>query len=171
MTQLQQQPDSASGVAAPTRVPVIRHAYEGRATRAFGNEILFKLGGHESGGELTVGLAGAPAGGGPPLHVHHAEDELFLVLEGTYRVYVEGAWTEAGPGALVYLPRGIPHTFQVTEDGPGKHWVITTPSGFDRYFAACEAVFAEPGPPDIARISAINAEFHNEILGKPGTRP
>jgi hypothetical protein len=35
--------------------------------KAFGNEILFKLGGEQTAGSLTLGLAVVPPGGGPSM--------------------------------------------------------------------------------------------------------
>jgi quercetin dioxygenase-like cupin family protein len=144
---------------APRRVASIVRPGEGQRIRSFGNEIEFMLTGEQTAGSLTLGVATVPAGGGPPAHVHSLEDELFIILEGEYRVYLDGGWTNVGPGSVVYLPRGSTHTFQVVGPAPGRHWVLTTPSGFERFFARTAEVFAVPGPPDFARIAAINAEF------------
>jgi quercetin dioxygenase-like cupin family protein len=40
----------------------------------------------------------APAGDSPPLHVHHTEDEVFCVLEGTLRLRVAGQDRTIAPG-------------------------------------------------------------------------
>ena len=99
--------------------PRIVRPGEGNRVRAFGNEIEFMLSGEQTGESLTVGLASVPVGNGPPPHVHYSEDELFLILEGEYRIYLNGDWTTVGPGTVVYLPRGSVHTFQVAGDKPG----------------------------------------------------
>jgi quercetin dioxygenase-like cupin family protein len=154
---------------APRRIASIVRPGDGQRIRAFGNEIEFMLTAEQTAGSLTLGLAEVPAGNGPPPHVHAAEDELFLVLEGEYSVLIDGEWTNAGPGSVVYLPRGSVHTFKVVSETPGRHWVLTTPSGFERYFARAAEVFAVPGPPDFARLDAINAEhavaFHRPADG------
>lgn len=131
---------------------------EGRTISAFGNEILFKLTGQETGGRLVLGLATAPPGSGAPLHVHEAEDEVFIIVEGRYRITIDGTTRDAGPGAVVYLPRGSVHAFQVLGPETGRHWVMVTPSGFERFYASAAEVFAAPGPPDRARLEAISAE-------------
>ena len=151
--------ESLATLDAPRRVASIVRPGEGQRVRSFGNEIEFMVTGEQTAGSLTLGVATVPAGNGPPPHVHSAEDELFIIVEGEYRVYLDGVWTNAGPGTVVYLPRGSTHTFQVVGPTPGKHWVLTTPSGFERFFARTAEVFAAPGPPDFARIAAINAEF------------
>lgn len=149
---------------ATTRAAVIAHAGDGVPVRAFGNEILFKLSSEQSGGALVVGLASIPAGNAVPPHVQEREDELFLIVDGAYRFWIDGTETDVGPGALVYMPRGVPHKFQVLGSRPGHHWVLSAPGGFDRFFMSCAEVFAAPGPPDFARIAAINAEYGNRFV-------
>jgi len=137
---------------------------EGNRVRAFGNEIEFMLSGDQTADSLTVGMASVPVGNGPPPHVHYSEDELFLILEGEYRIYLNGDWTTVGPGTVVYLPRGCVHTFQVAGDKPGRHWTLQTPSGFERYFAQAAEIFAAPGKPDAARLAAITKEYGAEFV-------
>jgi len=144
--------------------PVIAHPGDGAPVRAFGNEILFKLTSDQSGGALVVGLATVPAGNAVPPHVQDREDELFIIAEGAYRFWVDGTETDVGPGALVFVPRGVPHKFQVLGESAGRHWVFSTPGGFDRFFMECAAVFAAPGTPDFARLSEINAEYGNRFV-------
>jgi len=146
------------------RAAVIAQAGEGVPVRAFGNEILFKLTTEQSGGAMAVGLATVPPGSRVPRHVQEREDELFIIVEGAYRFWVDGEWTEVGPGALVFVPRGVPHTFEVVGNQAGRHWVLNAPGGFDRFFARVAEVVAEPGAPDFARLAAINAEFGNRLV-------
>ncbi len=81
-------PDSASTEVSvsssdtPARAAQIVRPGEGNRVRAFGNEIEFMLSGEQTAESLTVGLAIVPAGNGPPPHVHHVDDEIFLILEG-----------------------------------------------------------------------------------------
>jgi quercetin dioxygenase-like cupin family protein len=152
-------PAPASAPYSSATAAVIAHAGDGVPVRAFGNELLFKLTTDQSRGALTVGLATVPPGGRVPPHGQDREDELFLIVDGAYRFWVDGEWTEVGPGALVYVPRGVAHTFQTVGDRPGRHWVLSTPGGFDHFFARCAELFAVPGPPDLARLAAINAEY------------
>lgn len=145
------------------QAPMVVHPGEGRAIDAFGSEILFKVTGEHSGGALTVGLAVVPPGEGPPPHVHHAESELFLIVEGRYGIFDGEGWTEVGPGGVVYLPRGSLHTFRNAGDTPARHWVLTTPSGFEDFYEKCAAVFTAGGPPDMERIMRICGEHHLEL--------
>ena len=150
--------------STPTPSARIVRPGEGNRVRAFGNVIEFMLSGEQTGDSLTVGMASVPVGNGPPPHIHHSEDELFLILEGEYRIYLNGDWTPVGPGTVVYLPRGSVHTFQVTGDKPGRHWTLQTPSGFERYFAQAGEILAAPGKPDLARLAAVTKEYGAEFV-------
>ena len=144
-------------VAMPQATPTIVQAGGGRVVDAFGSEIRFTLTAEHTSGALTLGFATVPPGEGPPPHLHHHEDELFIIVEGRYSFLAEGEWTEVGPGAVVYVPRGSIHTFRNAGESLAKHWVLTTPSGFEQFYAQCEAVFAAPGPPEMSQILAISA--------------
>ena len=140
----------------PSRAtPAVVLPDEGQTVRAFGHEIALKLDPAQTADGLSVGLVAAPAGApGPPLHVHHYEDELLLILEGRYRVSVGGATREAGPGSVVWLPRGVPHTWEVTGDVDGRHWAVTTSGASHRFFEAAAAL----GAPDFARLAVVAVE-------------
>ena len=69
-------------------------------------------GGEMTDGQVIFGEARLPPrSGGPSLHVHTREDEAAYVIDGVLTVRVGDRRTEAGPGTLVWLPRGEPHTF------------------------------------------------------------
>lgn len=155
--------------AVPTSAahPVIVQSHEGATLHAFGSAMQILLGGAETGGLLALALETTPPGGGPPPHLHRAEDELFLVLEGREEFLAEGRWTPVGPGGAVFLPRGTAHTFRNAGDAPSRHWVLTTPSGFEHFFAGCADAFAAPGGPDMARVMEMFATHGIELAGPP----
>lgn len=131
----------------------------GERTRAYGNEILFKLGTDETRGAFSLGLASVSASDSVvPPHVHEGEDEMFIIVEGTYRVFTNGEWNECGPGSVVYLPRGVMHTFHVIGGRDGRHWVLNTSSAFRAYYTSVAELFAT-GWPDPARLGALGAQY------------
>lgn len=89
-----------------------------------------KASGQSTGGSIS--LVDSTATGGAPLHIHRDEDECFFVIDGTITVRCgEHRWT-AGPGAFVFLPRNIPHSWDV--DGEqARLLIITTPGGFEEF--------------------------------------
>src|SRR3954447_12869797 len=77
-----------------------------------GGQVVFKARGDETGGSMTAFETLVAPGEGPPLHTHANEDESLYVIEGEVRFKL-GDDLLAGPvGAFVYVPRGVPHTFQ-----------------------------------------------------------
>ena len=81
--------------------------------------------------EVEVGAGGAE---GP--HVQHREDEWLYVLEGSFGLAVEGVTSEAGPGAHVYVPRGVLHAYENVGDRTGRLLVVHTPGGSQESFLA-----------------------------------
>ena len=71
-----------------------------------------------------------------PLHRHNREDEYSFVLEGRMGALLGDDVVEAGPGDLVYKPRGQWHTFWNAGDEPCRILEIIAPAGFEQYFAA-----------------------------------
>lgn len=105
-----------------------------------------------------------PPGFGPPLHRHADAAEAFFVLEGEYLMFLQDQQERCPTGSFVYVPRGVPHTFQVVSDTPGTKLNLFTPAamtGFFRGLAEAEAAgTATPGLLDeIARLHRM------EILG------
>lgn len=52
--------------------------------------------------------------GGMPLHTNTVEHEQF-VLSGRARVTVDGVVHEVAAGHALYIPAGVPHSYQVVE--------------------------------------------------------
>ena len=79
--------------------------------------------------------------------------------------------SEAGPGSLVYVPRGNLHTYKNVGDKPGRLLVNQAPGGLhERFFEelGAEATDKEnppimEGPPDVEKIVAIAARNGIEI--------
>lgn len=144
--------------------PIIVSPGAGKDLHAFGNILTVMLSGEHTGNQLSVMSEVTPPGGGPPTHMHNREDEIFLVMEGRISYCVNGDWTEVEPGGVVYLPRGIAHSFRNVGDTPSRHWIITTPSGFEVFFARCADEFAKGPMPDMRRIAEIFDEHGISML-------
>ncbi len=138
----------------------------GGGTRLAGAGSSVMLGGEQTGGTLAVVLTPVPPGGGPPLYVHGSDDELFLVVEGRISYFAAGCWTEVGPGGGVYFPRGTPHCFRNEGTTLARHWILTTPSGFEHFLARfTEAQAHLGGAFTLARADEIGAEYGYTHLG------
>ena len=98
-----------------------------------GSLMTIKARSEDTGGALGLVEGSFYEGFGPPLHVHHHEDEAFYVLEGEIRFRQGADEFVAGPGSWVWGPRGVPHAFKV-EPGGARALVIVMPGGLERMF-------------------------------------
>ena len=142
----------------PAGPPVIIPPDGGNVLQAFGEQVTVKLAGGQTRGSLSLWVEVTPPGGGPPPHYHLNEDELFLVQRGRVQFLVDGRWAEPGEGSVVYVPRGNVHAFRNAGDAPSQMWILTTPAGFETFFARCAAEFARPGGPDMPKVMSVSAE-------------
>ena len=141
----------------------------GRATRNvawLGTDYTITIDRQDSGGIVGMFEAMVPAGEGPPIHVHHNEDEVIHVLAGEYEFWLDGATRRLGPGASVFLPRGVPHTFRVVGKVPGRNIAVLTPGGFEAFFVDVAAKNLRI-PDDIGELTTIAERYGLEFLGPP----
>lgn len=115
------------------------HAKRNGSVVWMGSEYRTRLTRTDSAGLVGIFESRVPAGDGPPLHIHHNEDEVLHVLEGQYEFWLDGAITRGGQGTTMFLPRGVPHTFRVVGGEPGRNLAIVTPGGFEGFFAEVAA--------------------------------
>lgn len=108
----------------------------------------------------------SPVGSGPPRHVHHKEDEAFVILTGAVEMWIDGETSTAGPGETVFIPRGTEHTFRAIGDRACRHLVILTPGGFEDFFSdMAEGQFRIPQ--DMDQINQSAAHHNLEFTGPP----
>ena len=150
-------------------------ADDGEAFWFAGQLATIKIGGTETQGRWTLVEFEGPPGNGPPLHVHHNDNESFYVIEGEITFYVGDAVIDARAGSFALAPRGVPHTFVIGGQTPARYLVVSEPAGFERFVAkasdpAQSRTIPPPadGPPDIAALTALAAKHGIEILGPPG---
>lgn len=133
--------------------------------------------GHEDGVDgLSVIENWARFADSPPLHVHLSEDELFIILEGTFRFMRDGTELRAGPGDTVLTRKGIPHTYRVESPQGGRWLTITTNGDFERFVremsrpALAAELPPETGPPSaeqVQALAAVAARHHIQLVGPP----
>jgi mannose-6-phosphate isomerase-like protein (cupin superfamily) len=80
-----------------------------------------------------------------PLHRHNREDEYSFVITGRMGALLGDEVVEAGPGDLVYKPRGQWHTFWNAGDEECRILEIIAPAGFENFF---EELVDAGGPVD-----------------------
>lgn len=130
----------------------------------FGGLAELILSGKQTNGWLSFWFMLIPPDNGPPLHRHHYEDEVFIVMEGSFEFLCDGRRIEGGPGTTVFLPRHVPHTFRNIGIDTGKIGVLANPARLESFFPLCETPFHQPDGPDFEKITAIAADHGIEFL-------
>jgi quercetin dioxygenase-like cupin family protein len=157
----------------PALEPVSIPADAGEAWWWFGSLAVIKATAADTGGQMSIVEVTEPPGAEAPLHVHHAEDEGFWVLEGDITFEVGGTKIPAGPGGYVFGPRDIPHRFFVGQRGC-RMLFIFTPGGFEELIRAMSKPAAartlpptdeSQEEPDWERVQAIARSHCAELLG------
>lgn len=120
-----------------------------------GMEILIRASTESTGGAFTVMEEIDPVDA--PMHVHDRHDELFYVLEGQHVFTVAGIEFEAGPGDLVFGPRGVPHAQRRVVPRSGRILTLFTPGGFEGFFRDLSAADAR---------GIIDPDFMDELIAK-----
>lgn len=119
-----------------------------------------------TGGTISVTEVVSPASEGPPRHIHHAEDETFVILSGDVEFWAGGRSFFRGPGECAFVPRGTEHTFRVTDDGPARFLCILTPGGFENFFfEGAHHDWSIPG--DMEAIEEAASRYNLEFTGPP----
>jgi mannose-6-phosphate isomerase-like protein (cupin superfamily) len=64
-------------------------------------------------------------GSGPAtLHVHHADDEAWHVLEGVLKFRFADRTLDVAAGGTVFVPAGVPHTYEAVD---ARYLIVLTP--------------------------------------------
>lgn len=141
-------------LALPDSVPIYH---------AFGDHIRIRVPSTQTGGALSVIELQPPPGCGPPLHVHHREHETFFVVEGEFEFQVGDEVIRAGPGAILFAPKEIPHRFQNVGATEGRMVVTLAPGGFEQFFVEAHELFAD-SPPSTEAVFALGKKYDLEFL-------
>lgn len=151
---------------------VVRSPEDGERIWFANNLTIIKARAAETDGEFGLIETVAPPGFSPPLHVHSVEDETFWVLEGELTVVCGEDTHSAAPGTMVFLPRGIPHTFRVDGEVPARLTTVITPGGMEDFFAKVGRPAEGPGlppagPVDVEAMARWSEEFGMKLVGPP----
>ena len=148
----------------------ITHPGDDRAPdplNVFGHRLTVKVSSRDTGGDFAIMEDLTPPLSGPPLHIHHDQDETWYILEGNYRFHVDGREILAGPGDHVYAPRGSRHAFQNLGTEPARLIVTVVPGGLDLFFEEITANSQPGGAPDPAKLVPIFERHGLTLAGPP----
>jgi quercetin dioxygenase-like cupin family protein len=147
----------------PTAVARLLGPDQGEVVDLLALGVRFMIDGEATGGAFSlVEHPLPPRALGAPLHTHHNEDEYSYVLEGRFGIQLGDEVLEAGPGELLFKPRGIAHAFWNAGEEPARLLELISPAGFEQYFRELAPLLAAPER-DEAAIGEIVARYQLEI--------
>ena len=94
-----------------------------------GRDLIFKVTGEDTGGAFDYFIVEVAPHGGPPLHVHHLQEETIQVLKGSYKIRVGEETFLLARGGFAYLPARVPHACLNWTEHPGETVVVNPPRG------------------------------------------
>ncbi len=84
-----------------------------------------------TGGTFT--MIESRTAGGAPWHVHSREDEYLYVVNGTLKISCGKDVFRAEQGSFVFLPRGIPHAWDVASEEKATVLMMTVPAMLEEF--------------------------------------
>ena len=132
-----------------------------------GRDLIFKVTGEDTAGAFDLFTVDVAPLSGPPLHVHHVQEEAIFVLKGQFKVKVGEEIFRASEGGFVYMPKQVPHAFFNLTEEVGQVIVVYTPGGGHKFYEEFGPV-ARSGA-DRAAIAAVFAKHDMTLLGPPLT--
>ncbi len=106
---------------------IVSRPTEGEFLRMVGR---IKITSEQTNGAFEVLELDGP--GSPPPHVHRDHDELFYIIRGTYTFLIEAHEVEVPAGSVVFIPRGLKHSFKHSE---GASFLgVLMPGGMEGFF-------------------------------------
>ena len=131
-----------------------------------GRDLVFKVTGDDTGGAFDYFVVEVAPHGGPPLHVHHRQEETIHVLSGTFKVRIGEETFVCEAGGFAYLPSGVPHAFRNLTEDPARIVVVYTPGGGHRFYEEFGPLTRD-GEPDRAEVAALFEKHDMSLLGPP----
>lgn len=126
-----------------------------------------KLGSGELGSTFDVMETEVAPDAGPPLHVHNDFDEAFYVLEGDFRIRIEGETIDAPPGSFVYIPRGVPHSWTNTGERPARVLSLGAPASLETFLTDLGAATQKPESERWEAMLDAYARHATDVVGPP----
>ena len=115
----------------------------------------------ETNGTVSVFEEVVPANGGPPLHTHESQFELFHVISGEIQFEVDGQRINVAAGGTAVVPPGKPHAFVNKSGGDSVIHFELLPSGNSEQF------FDKLVRGDFENVPKFFADHGLKLLGPP----
>ena len=133
-----------------------------------GRDLVFKVTGDQTHGAFDYFVVEVAPHGGPPLHVHHVQEETIHVLKGRFKIRIGDSIFHVNEGGFAYLPSKVPHAFLNLTDEAGEIIVVYTPGGGHKCYAELGPM-SRSASPNRQQIAAVFEKHRMTLLGGPLT--
>lgn len=156
----------------PGRRAVVAKPGENRfpfANQQQAQNTICKITTEDSGGACSIFELGVPSRSGPPLHVHHREDEWYYALTGEFLFEIGGEQFHLPVGGSIWAPRDARHRWANTSMSEGKLILMCLPGGFEKFFDELgkSPLLNSKEPSEIRQLHELHAKYGMELLGPP----
>jgi len=131
-----------------------------------GRDLIFKVTGEDTGGTLDYFIVKVAPHGGPPLHVHHKQEETIHVLKGKFKVRIGDEIFYLNEGDFAYLPSKVAHAFLNLTDEEAEVIVVYTPGGGHKFYEELGPL-TRNGKPDHKVVAQLFEKYEMTLLGPP----
>lgn len=131
-----------------------------------GRDLVFKVTGDDTGGAFDYFVVEVAPHSGPPLHVHHRQEETLHVLSGRFKVRSGDDEHILERGGFAFMPSGLPHAFLNLTDDPAEAIVVYTPGGGHSFYEELGPL-TRNGAPDPSDVAACFERHDMSLLGPP----
>ncbi|MBR2649248.1 MAG: cupin domain-containing protein [Sediminibacterium sp.] len=136
-------------------------------TKLFGaNPIDIKVSTKDTDGAFSISEYIGNTKGGPPLHIHLHQDEVFIILEGEILFQLGEEQFHLTAGDTVFIPRNVPHAPCQLSD-KSRYFYFFTPSGTmeDFFRGLGELKVDKQATPE--QMAKLFADHDMKIVGPP----
>lgn len=130
------------------------------------NPVDIKVSKDDTNGMLSISEYTGYTKGGPPLHIHPYQDEVFIILEGEHLFQVGEEQHILTAGDTIFLPRGVPHAPCQLSD-KGRYLYFFTPSGKMEEFMRAICNLKVEGQPPAEMMAKLFESHEMKIVGPP----
>jgi len=131
-----------------------------------GRDLIFKVTGEETGGAFDYFIVQIAPHGGPPLHIHHLQEETIHVLKGKFKIRIGDEIFYLDEGGFALMPSKVPHAFLNLTDEPAEIIVVYTPGGGHKFYEEFGPI-SRSGPPDPKVLAPVFERHNMKLMGPP----
>lgn len=127
-----------------------------------------KVSSKDTNGQLLIYDTVRQEKGGPALHLHHEQDEIFIVLKGEFKMQVGDDSFILKAGDTAFAPRKVAHAFAKISEGEAQMQVMFQPAGsMEDFFKQMQKLGKEIPANQQQQMKDLWASHGMQVVGPP----